>query len=98
MSFSNAISIVKYAIRRFCGVNSYLIGGQARGAARSSFIYAQVRTTILRVSGNSGKNVESAKLNVFPKVRKHQTKSEVTTFCRRNSCVLGFDVCQTNPL
>jgi len=75
MSFSNAISIVKYAIRRFCGVNSYLIGGRARVAARLSFIYTQVRTTILRVSGNSGKNIASAKLKMFPDFVQRKTKT-----------------------
>jgi hypothetical protein len=36
--------------------------------------------TILRVSGYSGKNIESAKLEVFPNVTKRQTQSEMTIF------------------
>jgi hypothetical protein len=36
--------------------------------------------TILRVSGYSGKNIESSKLEVFPNVTKRQTQSEIAIF------------------
>jgi hypothetical protein len=49
--------------------------------------------TILRVSGYSGKNIESAKLEGFPNVTKRQTQSEMTIFRRRKTFVLGSNVC-----
>jgi hypothetical protein len=46
----------------------------APDAARTAirFICTQVRTTILRVSGNSGKNIAFAKSKMFPDFVKRQ--------------------------
>jgi hypothetical protein len=49
--------------------------------------------TILRVSGYSGKNIKSAKLEVFPNVTKRQRQSEIAIFYRRTLGVPGSDAC-----